>query len=355
MNIIISIGIFIAFFQFILLLNKKGKSLPDKILAIWMLLIGIHFISHWITFLNLGYLALPFPLLYGPFLYLYTSYSLNNISHFKIKHLLHFIPTLIGQLYICALLIINDFHHPNPFIKYFMVALLIAFVVSILVYSYFSLKNIMIYQKLIAENFSNDDSINLTWLKSIIWGLLIMFGIGLFSTLFYKYTMVLPEHFFFFTLVSFISAFGYYGIRHQNIFIDNVIIEVNNDNKSESYKKSGLKESYAISKHQELQSLMEQEKPYLEPKLTLSKLAKLLDISPNHLSQIINQFENQNFNDFVNKYRIREFIKRATSNNQFSLLGNAFESGFNSKSTFNSVFKKQKGVTPSQYISNLKK
>jgi AraC-like DNA-binding protein len=99
---------------------------------------------------------------------------------------------------------------------------------------------------------------------------------------------------------------------------------------------------------------MKKEKPYLNPKLALTELAQSLSISTNHLSQIINQYEQVNFHDFINKYRVEEFIQKAQSNKSFSLLGHAFDSGFNSKSTFNGVFKKFKSVTPSKYIADLK-
>jgi AraC-like DNA-binding protein len=100
--------------------------------------------------------------------------------------------------------------------------------------------------------------------------------------------------------------------------------------------------------------LTEQEKPFLNPKLTLINLADLIDVTANHLSQTINQYEKVNFHDFVNKYRVEEFIKRAKSNNNFSILANALDSGFNSKSSFNIVFKKFKEITPSKYMDSLK-
>ena len=99
---------------------------------------------------------------------------------------------------------------------------------------------------------------------------------------------------------------------------------------------------------------MKTEKPYLNPRLTLNELAGSLDISANHLSQIINQYEKVNFHDFINTYRVNEFIERAEKNNNFNYLVNAFESGFNSKSAFNSIFKKIKDATPSQYLANIK-
>ena len=97
---------------------------------------------------------------------------------------------------------------------------------------------------------------------------------------------------------------------------------------------------------------MSDNKPYLEPKLTLSQLAELLGTSPNNLSQVINQCEGKNFYDFVNSYRISEFINRASSqtSKNLNILGIALDSGFNSKSSFNEVFKKQTGKTPSIYL-----
>jgi AraC-like DNA-binding protein len=98
---------------------------------------------------------------------------------------------------------------------------------------------------------------------------------------------------------------------------------------------------------------MKSEKPYLIPKLTLGDLAKKLDISSNHLSQIINQYEKVNFHDFINTYRVNEFIERAESNKSFNFLAHALDSGFSSKSSFNNVFKKLKNSTPSQYFEEM--
>ena len=123
--------------------------------------------------------------------------------------------------------------------------------------------------------------------------------------------------------------------------------------KMPEYRKSGLKPEEAKNLHQQLLTLMATEKPYLEPKLSLAQLADSLGVLPNHLSQIINQYEGKNFYDFVNNYRVNEFIalaKKDTDKN-FNLLGLAFEAGFNSKSSFNQVFKKIKGQTPSQFVN----
>ena len=79
----------------------------------------------------------------------------------------------------------------------------------------------------------------------------------------------------------------------------------------------------------------------------------MLGVLPNHLSQIINQYEEKNFYDFVNSYRVEEFITLAKKDidKNFNLLGLAYESGFNSKSSFNQVFKKITGKTPSEFLN----
>ena len=109
-----------------------------------------------------------------------------------------------------------------------------------------------------------------------------------------------------------------------------------------------------MAKHKELLQVMENEKPYLNPKLTLNELSQRLDMSSNNMSQLINQYEQVNFYDFVNKYRVEEFISRARSNTNFSILAHALDAGFNSKSSFNSIFKKFKSETPSQFLARLK-
>ena len=99
-----------------------------------------------------------------------------------------------------------------------------------------------------------------------------------------------------------------------------------------------------------LLALMTEEQPWLEPELTLTEVAKRLRITPGLLSKVINSGCGQNFNDFVNAYRVRE-AQRLLADPRFahySLVGVALESGFNSRSTFNRVFKRVVGQAPSE-------
>lgn len=102
-----------------------------------------------------------------------------------------------------------------------------------------------------------------------------------------------------------------------------------------------------------LTEYMEKEKPYLEPELSLPDLARILDVPRNQLSGVINQIHNKNFYEFVNQYRIDEVKHLLTDPNNinYKLISLAYDAGFNSKASFNRIFKQMTNMTPSQYIS----
>ena len=373
MNIILLIAIFISAFQFVLLINKKAKSFPDRILATWMLIITIHLISYYLNFLgywdkypHLVGTTVPFPFLYGPLLYLYILYSLKNENRLRKVDYIHFIPSIGSLLYMGKFYFfyseedkrLVDSGQLNDF-EIFTKILLLGFIISAISYAVLSYRLLNNYKKLIDTNFSNDEDINLNWLKGFIWSFVVIFFTAIVITIlrdFLGYNFIFNPDYIIYSMISTaILLLGYYGIRHQHIFVDNIIIKTNKISENIGYKNSGLKASEALIKYNLLLKLMKEDKPYLEPKLSLNMLANLLDLSPNYLSQIINQHEQQNFNDFVNKYRIDEFIEKASTNRNYSFLANALDSGFNSKSTFNNVFKKIKGVTPSQFMSEFSK
>jgi AraC-like DNA-binding protein len=106
----------------------------------------------------------------------------------------------------------------------------------------------------------------------------------------------------------------------------------------------------------QLLNLMDVEKPYLEAELSLPDLARRLQMLVPLLSQVINEGTGKNFNDFINGYRVAEFLRQARepANAHLSLLGIALNSGFNSKSTFNRAFKKVTGASPKEYLDRQK-
>jgi len=102
---------------------------------------------------------------------------------------------------------------------------------------------------------------------------------------------------------------------------------------------------------------MQEHKPFLEPNLSISQLAQGMKLSTPDLSHIINNGFSVNFSDYINQYRVDAFNQRlvAGDHEQFSFLAIALECGFNSKATFNRVYKKLMGVSPSEYVRNLSK
>lgn len=372
MKIVLNIGIVLSIFLAILLFSKKEKTLTDNLLSLWLITIGIHltgyFIYHqgyWETYPHLIGITAPFPLFYGPFLFLYLTYSIKQSNKLKPVDYLHFVPLILAYLYMIPFLF---FYSAEEKIKVdkgevddygiFSTILLITMIASGIVYSILSYRKLNKRKRLVMDNFSYDNRINLNWLQYSILGISFAFitaaiVVILREGLEFEFPFN-ADILFYSVIVGFVLFVGYSGIRQQDLFSDNRTNENDLVNTESEYKKSGLKTDMAIAKHKELLHLMEVEKPFLNPKLTLSDLSNLMDMSTNNMSQLINQYEGVNFYDFVNQYRVEEFIDRARKNKEFNLLAHAYDAGFNSKSSFNSIFKKFKSETPSQFLSKTK-
>ncbi|MFO7657083.1 MAG: helix-turn-helix domain-containing protein [Bacteroidales bacterium] len=124
------------------------------------------------------------------------------------------------------------------------------------------------------------------------------------------------------------------------------------ENDSKKYKKSALSKEMVETIKVALRSLMQKELPFLNPTLSLAQLSEQINITPNQLSQYLNEYEKKNFFEYMNTFRLNHFLEIA-KNAKFtnlSLLGLAYESGFNSKTTFNTFFKREMGTSPSEYL-----
>jgi AraC-like DNA-binding protein len=104
----------------------------------------------------------------------------------------------------------------------------------------------------------------------------------------------------------------------------------------------------------QLVSYIEKEKPYMNPELSLPAVAVSLEASRNQLSEVINKVHNKNFYEFINAYRVEEVknLMADPKNKHFKLISLAYDAGFNSKATFNRIFKQMTGMTPSEYLSS---
>jgi adenylate cyclase len=139
--------------------------------------------------------------------------------------------------------------------------------------------------------------------------------------------------------------------RFQELMRQALGEKTNFDLSKRKYKQSLLNKELSEQYQHQLETLMATEKPYLDPNLTLRILAQTLEIPPNHLSRLLNEGFDKNFSEYINSYRLETFKSLAADPKQqhLTILALAYDSGFNSKTVFNTFFKKMMGKTPKAY------
>lgn len=364
-------GAALAFFFEFLLISKKNKSLADKILVLWMFFIGLHLAAYYLVHAKIVFdipilfgISAPFPLLHGPFLFLYTLALTGRLSKWRLIMWLHFAPVILFYIYFYEYFIVFTDGERIDYIsrltagesKSHFIFFPLFMVVSALTYHILTLLQFRIHSKYILNNLSyNDDKVNLNWLRYLIIGMSAIWLVVIISLT--KIFNTEDDKIIYMTVTLFVIAIGYFGVKQGNIFTSPPIIPVNpsHTDNEKRYQKSGLKESSADKLEKKLKEIMEKEKLYLDESFSLPKLADIMDVSQNHLSQLINERFKQNFYDFVNAYRVEEFKRLAQDpkKKHLTLLSLAFDAGFNSKSSFNKYFKKMTGQTPSAYVKKI--
>lgn len=130
------------------------------------------------------------------------------------------------------------------------------------------------------------------------------------------------------------------------------ISDNSNYSSKKRYKQSLLKSEDITKYVTKLEQVMRDDKLYLNPNLSLKNIAFYLELPTNYVSQLLNQGFNKNFSEYVNTFRINEFKERVIleENKDLTIMAIAYDSGFNSKTVFNTFFKKAEGVTPNTYL-----
>jgi AraC-like DNA-binding protein len=363
-DILIILLIFQLLFTSIYLFSKKGgKAISNKLLGCFFLSICISMADNLLLRTGVGYsypdfvtFSSAFPLLYGPLLFLYTESLIYKAFDISKRAILHFLP--FGVLFAIStisyeiqpvsvkLKMLHEMngHHIS---RYFYAAALLM-IIHFSVYAFSSLSLIKRYREAALNRFSTIREINLNWLSSTIIFFLVLFALSLINNVFEinSLSKLYPV-----TLLAIILLLFY--------FVNRFIFKALNNSEylswmeeEEAPVKSGIND--LPDKTDELNDLtayMQAHKPYLNPDLTVEMLAKAMRITPKDLSRLINVHLEQNFFDFVNRYRISEaqHLLINSPDKKITVLEVLYQSGFNSKSSFNTLFKKYTGLTPTDF------
>jgi AraC-like DNA-binding protein len=318
----------------------------------------------------------PFLVLIYPFLYLYICSFTEKINPAKIW--LHMMPFLIyTPLVIGSLLWANESKDRTHAKFGFDLTLVIFVLIKLFLFSaylFLCFRKLDSTRRLAGNLFSETSRINLLWVRQLLYA-----GIGLLVSYLLIMSLIVVNPSLGklnFLLVGLVTVYLYYctfwGLSQPAIFIGrfekkqdselvNTVTEeiqmIAEDTKREKpkYERSSLPENRQEEMVCQLKEMMEKNRLFLEPELTIQMLGEKLNVSPYYISQVLNQRLKTNFYDFVNQYRVEEakILLLAPSNGNFTILSIAFDSGFNSKTTFNTVFKKFTAQTPSQFKTRL--
>ena len=350
---------------------STGNCLSHKLLAAYLLIVVIDlseviFSDFYRAYLNLDMLRFNISLFMGPTLYLYVKTAIYDDFTLKVKHLVHTIPYAIA----CLVMIPNFFSVDNaskqlwydnftdvPELTFihFMTSIQLGFYLLVIY------KHLIRYRKIVVENYSDADRLNKSWLTQLIYLFTLSYIIGLgrmyfrFSD-FYEYERLVLTILITSVLLS-ICWILWQALHKPNLFTGvSSTIEVIDEQVASQENSSDPTISVIETEKYDaivlrLRGYMQQSKPFLDPYLSVETLAVKINLPSSELSLIINRVIGQHFFDFVNSYRINLAGEILIANEQQpkTVLEILYEVGFNSKSSFNTAFKKHLLMTPSQY------
>lgn len=368
---VLYIGVTQSLFAGIVIATRKPQILSDRYLASWLFIIAVEMILALVKLTWLDYLPyeIPFlviPLVYGPFLYLYVKTLITEEPKFQLRDMVHFVPFLffLGLAFLFRTspdenISLPIWSHPSRLAK---------IIYEFLIFASFSTYSIIVYVLLtrhriaIREEFSYSSSkITLTWLLFVSITVYASYLLTFLSAGIQMLSIHLPfdpKIFSFTGLTLFSFAFSFYGNRQAQIFSKTMHVQdsaENGTNQSAKYAKSGLRSTDLKHFIDSMDGLMNKKKLFLNPELSLAEVSGELQIPRHHLTQAINTELGKNFYAYINELRVKKFMEMVVDPRfkDYTFLAIAFECGFNSKSTFNSVFKRITNFTPSEYLESL--
>lgn len=304
------------------------------------------------------------PILYGTLLWFYARSLVEHPFTVKKKDALHLLPFIIFFAFMMVPVMLGKEQLANQYWGYPIVKLIVT--PFYLIATFLLLKK---HQAELKNAYSFIGNMHFYWLSWITAGAVILWVIACIGNIYNLISpsegvYVLGDYFLLSLLSVFLFILGYVGINRTEVFMANREIQEATyqhyppaEKQEQASVKTPEKTSSAKEEllYKQLLAIMEEKKPYLDPQLSLHKLSEISEISNSKLSLLINQHSNENFYEFVNQYRVKTVQEKLKAGllKDYSLLGIATESGFNSKASFNRIFKKTTGTTPSQYAKQL--
>ncbi len=360
-------GILIIAFIMLLFFRKQRTTNQTIVLLIFSLLFFVP-IEGYCEFHNnflIAHIAAlitdPIGFLLGPLLlaHIYAIYYPKEKVWLKIKpHLIHFflyfflitVPNFVSNLRGVYQFDYLKFLDENEYILQLQG-------IYLLVYCLVAQYTLNRYQAKSRKVYSNHEAIDLNWIKFLNLGIALVISINSIGAIF---SLISNNEFDFsiFTTISLVLLVGYlayFGMTQSKIILPIEILEPKTDfmaSKEANHHLSNVSRTEIAMLEEKLYLILERDHVFLDPDLTLLSLAIRMNISDKKLSALINHHLNTSFYDLINKYRVEEVKRRLATNDhlKFTLLSLAYDSGFNSKTTFNRIFKKETGYSPTQYI-----
>jgi AraC-like DNA-binding protein len=347
----------------IISLFASRKSHPIKyslsslllVTSLVIILGSLHFSGKTIHLIHLFRLDSPFHYLLGPAIYFYTYTILNPKFKYRTIHLLHLLPFLLNFIELLPFYLSspeNKVANYLVFLNKGSVIMPFHYLMKTFLFSiYFFAQFFLLKKYRLVELIQNKTNSYLfywfiIYMSSqfiLISGIYLdlITGLKLFADP-YRFSMLMMTFFHFSVIIGLLL---FPELLYGTLAIDTAV--------TEKYRRSKLTDA---DKNQILNLLygfiMREDKPYLNEKITLAEVSKLLNVGPHQISQVINEKTNFNFNDFINCYRIEESKKLLISASHSNLTIDAIaqKAGFNSKSAFYRAFKKNSGITPKEFI-----
>jgi AraC-like DNA-binding protein len=307
------------------------------------------------------FLAMPFYYLAVPLLYFYILSLTREGFKFRVRHLLHLLPFVLA----CSLVAWRVGTTPAVALRAaieqgtkYSSALgnIITFTLDaqFLGYAIAALFEVRSYRRRIKDLYSAVEKINLSWLGNLLVGFIAWETLEIIEYALWEANFTNPAIALYIfnqaVFLVFVSLIFMKGLRQPVIFLG-----LDSPKAQKKYEKTLLAEPLRTEYRDRLIRFMEEGKPFLNPLLSLPDLASAVKIPAHHLSQVLNGSFRQNFFDFVNGYRVKESqrLLAAREGQDKTILEILYETGFNSKSVFNTAFKKHTGMTPSEWKSRL--